>query len=106
MLHNLSQFILSGHNDSRAPYILLTGPIRRSSSGGGIRKMTGVSLSMLSQSIGVGWGWMTFPNFFTSDFSLLDLKKSQNKFIKLEKSYVNFPFYVVHRFIMSHEAHG
>ena len=50
-LHNLSQFLLSGHNNSRAAYILLTGPIRSCSSGGGSRKITVVSLSMLSQII-------------------------------------------------------
>ena len=60
---------------------MVTDPIRRCSSDGESRKMTGVSLSMSSQS---RKGWITFPFLFAFYFSFLDSKKSQNKFINLE----------------------
>ena len=72
-LHNLRHFLLSGHNDSRAACILLTGPIRRYSSGGGsfIWENDRCFIIYVATKYRVGGGGrITFSNFFPSNFRL------------------------------------
>ena len=102
LLHAFSHSILWGHIASSAPYILLTGPIRRCNSCGGSRHITGVLLSWSSHAIG---GCITFPNFFASSFSLQDLKKFQNIFIKLAMLRWVPPVLRL-SFVVSHHAQG